>query len=430
MGTMHIYFSGIGGAGIGPLALIAHQAGYTVSGSDKKKSQYTDYLEKHGIELHVGQDYDKIAKIHAKSSIDWLVMSSAVPLENPDHQELIFAKENNIKMSKRDELLNLILAEKNLKLIAVAGTHGKTTATAMLIWTCQKLGIPVSYSVGAKTSFADMGHFAPESQYFLYECDEFDRNFLQFEPYISIITTVDWDHHDIFETRQLYKDAFKQFIGQSEQTVIFDRDATYLDLNDEPNIVRIDQDDPLLNSIKLAGLHNRQNALVVAKGLQQTFDIPLEQILANLSLFPGSERRFEKLAPNIYTDYAHTPEEISATLQLANEISDNIVVVYEPLTNKRQHFMKDMYFDIFTSVKKLYWVPSYLAREDPDQHVLTPDELIAHLSPQTNAESAQLNDELFGVIQEHAKNGDLVLCLAGGGGNSLDEFLRSRCKVQ
>jgi UDP-N-acetylmuramate--alanine ligase len=426
---MHIYFSGIGGAGIGPLALIAHQAGYTVSGSDKKESQYTKYLQKHGIELHIGQEYEQIKQIHTTNPIDWLVMSSAILLENPSHPELVFAKEYDIKISKRDELLNLILTEKNLKLIAVAGTHGKTTATAMLIWACQKLGLPVSYSVGAKTSFADMGHFDPKSHYFLYECDEFDRNFLQFSPLVSIITVVDWDHHDIFETRQSYKDAFRQFIDQSDQTVLFERDASYLELEDDASVTRIDQNDTLLSTIELAGQHNRQNALVVANGLSHIIDTPLESILAQLSTFPGSERRFEKLAPNVYTDYAHTPEEISATLQLAEEISDSVVVVYEPLTNKRQHFMKDMYSAVFQSAKKVYWLPSYLAREDPAQHVLTPEELIAHLSAETHAEATDLNDTLFKKIEEHAANGDLVLCLAGGGGNSLDEFLRARYKV-
>jgi UDP-N-acetylmuramate-alanine ligase len=158
--------------------------------------------------------------------------------------------------------------------------------------------------------------------------------------------------------------------------------------------------------------------------------MPLNEILAVLNEYPGSERRFERLAPNIYTDYAHTPEEIAATLQLALELSDKIVVVYEPLTNKRQHFMKDMYADIFNSVEKVYWTPSYLAREDSDQHVLTPAELIAGLSHNTHAVPADLNEELLSNILNHAKNGELVICMAGGGGNSLDEFLRANLKVQ
>ena len=132
---MHIFFSGIGGAGIGPLALIAKKAGYEVSGSDKQDSQYISNLKKNGISnLYIGQSEADIAKIHAEHPIDWLVYSSALPKENPNHPELKFAIENNIKHSKRDELLNEILIQKKLNLIAVAGTHGKTTTTAMVIW--------------------------------------------------------------------------------------------------------------------------------------------------------------------------------------------------------------------------------------------------------------------------------------------------------
>src|SRR6476646_7705254 len=100
---MHIYFSGIGGAGIGPLAQIAHQAGYTVSGSDKQDSQYIQYLKKHGVtEIHIGQDKAAIDRVHDKQPIDWLVYTSALPLENPDAPELAFCREQGIKTSKRD----------------------------------------------------------------------------------------------------------------------------------------------------------------------------------------------------------------------------------------------------------------------------------------------------------------------------------------
>ena len=196
---MHIYFSGIGGAGIGPLAQIAHQAGYQVSGSDKQDSQYIAYLRKHGIsDIHIGQTREAIEAVHAKQPIDWVVYSSALTLENPDAPEIRFSSEQNIKTSKRDELLNQILNDKKLKLIAIAGTHGKTTTTSMVIWLFKELGIPLSYSVGAKISFGDMGQYDKDSEYFAYEADEFDRNFLAFEPYMSLITGVSWDHHEIF----------------------------------------------------------------------------------------------------------------------------------------------------------------------------------------------------------------------------------------
>ncbi|MGH9856997.1 MAG: Mur ligase domain-containing protein, partial [Acidobacteriota bacterium] len=151
---MHIFFSGIGGTAIGPLALIAKQAGYEVSGSDKQDSQYIQYLKKHGVTgIHIGQAYEQIAEVHGQRPIDWFVYTSALPLENPDAPELKFCEEQDIKTSKRDELLNEIIKGKRLKMIAVAGTHGKSTATAMIIWLFKQLDTALSYSVGAKISF-------------------------------------------------------------------------------------------------------------------------------------------------------------------------------------------------------------------------------------------------------------------------------------
>lgn len=110
---MHVYFSGIGGTGLGPLALIAHQAGYQVSGSDKQDSQYIQYLKKHGInDIHIGQDRDTIAAWHAAQPIDWYVYSSAVMIEQPDAPELEFCREQGIKMSRRDKLLTTLLPKK------------------------------------------------------------------------------------------------------------------------------------------------------------------------------------------------------------------------------------------------------------------------------------------------------------------------------
>jgi UDP-N-acetylmuramate--alanine ligase len=135
---MHIFFSGIGGSAIGPLAVIARQAGYKVSGSDMQPGEFIQYLKQYGIEdVHTGQTEQAIAEIHAKNPIDWFVYSSALPKTNPDHPELVFCQKHNIKISKRDDLLNEILSQNNLKLVAIAGTQGKTTTTAMTIWAFQ-----------------------------------------------------------------------------------------------------------------------------------------------------------------------------------------------------------------------------------------------------------------------------------------------------
>ena len=211
---MHIFFSGIGGTGIGPLALVAKRAGYVVSGSDKQNSLYVEYLQNHGItDISIGQTADDIAAAHLRQPIDWYVYSSAVGIEQPDAPEFTFCREHSIRMTKRDELLNTILTEKKLKLIAVAGTHGKTTSTAMIIWACKQLGVPISYILPAKSSFAEMGAYEAAAEYFVYECDEFDRNFLHFHPAVSLVTGIAWDHPDIYPTREDYRQAFRDFVA-------------------------------------------------------------------------------------------------------------------------------------------------------------------------------------------------------------------------
>jgi len=420
---MHIYFSGIGGTGIGPLALICQQAGFDVSGSDMQDSQYTDYLAKHGVNLHIGQTTEQIQAVHNLKPIDWIVFSSAITTQNPKHPELLFAQANHIKTSKRDECLNMLIKEKNLKLIAVAGTHGKTTTTAMLVWLFEQLKIPLSYSVGAKMSFGPMGQFDPKSQYFVYECDEFDRNFLSFYPDLSIITAVDWDHHEIYPTREDYIQAFGRFISQSHETLIYDKDANYLSFDGQSAKI-LPAESEGTNSIKLAGAYIRQNAYLCVQAMHSLFGLPLDQIINAINLFPGVGRRFEKIANNIYSDYAHTPEEIQATLQKASELSKDVVVAYEPLTDRRQHYMQDQYRDVFNKAKMVYWLPSYLAREDPSLPILQPEDLIKHLSPETVAQPAQKNQQLKNDLAQAANNGSLVICIAGGGGGSLDEWAR------
>lgn len=428
---MHIFFSGIGGTAIGPLALIAKQAGYEVSGSDKQDSQYITYLKKQGISnIHIGQAYDDIAAAHSAKPIDWYVYSSAVALENSDAPELLFCKEQRIKTSKRDELLNQILQDTGLKLVAIAGTHGKTTTTAMVIWLFKQLNIPISYSVGAKISFGDMGIYQPGSEYFVYEADEFDRNFLNFEPVLSLISGISWDHHEIFPTRDEYQQAFRDFINQSKATVLWQDDVDYLNLDDsvDSQLLIQNSDDPAVSDITLKGLYNRRDAwLAMQAVLQLTNTLPAE-LLTHMNSFPGSNRRMEQLIPNLYSDYAHTPEKIrgamSVALEMATENNQDLVIVYEPLTNRRQHFMLNDYKDCFDGAAQVYWTPSYLAREDPAQRILEPAELIARLSDPGIAEPAELNEDLERTIQAHLDKGDMVVGMAGGGGNSLDEWLR------
>ncbi|MEO8691161.1 MAG: Mur ligase domain-containing protein, partial [Candidatus Saccharimonas sp.] len=219
---MYIYFSGIGGVGLGPLAEVALGAGHIVSGSDTHSSSMTDQLTKAGVSVSFDQSGANLVAVHAAKPIDWLVYTAGLPA---DHPELVTAKKLKIHISKRDELLNQIINESGQKLLAVAGTHGKTTTTAMLVWTLKQLGYTVSYSIGTAVSFGPSGYFHPSAHFFVYECDEFDRNFLQFHPHLSLITSLDYDHPDTYADQKDYSEAFTKFIDQSDHTIIWQRDA-------------------------------------------------------------------------------------------------------------------------------------------------------------------------------------------------------------
>jgi UDP-N-acetylmuramate--alanine ligase len=427
---MHVYFIGIGGTAIGPLALMAKQAGYEVSGSDKQDSNYINYLRSQGIEdISIGSDAGHISAVHEKNPIDLVVYSSAVIIENPDNPQIVFARSNDINTAKRDVLLNKIIEDNGLKLIAIAGTHGKTTTAAMAIWLFKRAGIEASYSVGAKIPFGDMGHFSKDSEYFIYECDEFDRNFLAFSPYLSIITGIDHDHHEQYPTMNDYLSAFKQFLSQSANCVIWRDDLSKTGLAEDKATIVLDEADTILNKLSLPGIVNRKDACQVIHAVNKLSGIPVEELAGYMNEFPGVSRRFEKITDGLYSDYAHTIPKIKGCLQLAGEVSDKVVLIYEPLTNRRQYFIRDEYKDLFRGVKKLYWVPSYLAREDPEQKIITPQQFIDSIDEPAEKEAAAEDDNLKQAIQKHLNDGDLVVCLSGGGGGSLDEWLRKEFKA-
>ena len=268
-------------------------------------------------------------------------------------------------------------------MVAVAGTHGKTTTTAMVIWLCQQIGLAVSYSVGAKISFGDMGHYEPSSSYFIYEADEFARNFLAFKPDVSAITGVSWDHHEIYPTREDYQSVFREFISQSQRTLLWQEDFDYLKLTSPANLIVLDSNSQVIELIQLKGRYNRLDAWLAVQTVNRLSDHPIGELVRYINYFPGLSGRMELLTDNLFTDYAHTPEKIrgamSVALEMAAAENKSLVVIYEPLTNRRQHYVKNEYGDCFEGADQVYWLPSYLAREDPKQKVLKPEELIAHL---------------------------------------------------
>ena len=417
---MKIYFSGIGGVGIGPLAEIASDAGHQVIGSDMSAGLMSEQLESRGIRIYYEQSGDSLRQEHTREPIDLFVHTAALP---PDHPELAAADKLGIKIAKRDELMNQIITERNLKLIAVAGTHGKTTTTGLLVWVMQQLGLPVSYLVGTTLSFGPSGQFDPKSEYFVYECDEFDRNFLKFKPSLSIITALDYDHPDTYPTPEDYRAAFVEFMEQSDFSLIWQKDLRFLKHPDIPASYEAYDELMDLSHISLPGQHVRQNAFLVEQATRKIFyGISDEKLLRAINSFPGTARRFEKLCDHLYTDYGHHPNEIAAILQLSRELSDHVVLVYQPHQNRRQHEVRDQYTDeLFKNADEIYWLPTYLSRENQDLEILSPEILTGNIAEKDKIQIADMDDQLAEYIRGHLDSGHLVVAMGAG---SIDKWAR------
>ena len=415
---MKIYFSGISGTGLGPLALFAKQAGHTVIGSDTVAGAIYPELEQAGISVHLGPQDGHALKSTLAQGLDWFVYTSALP---KDHPELTIAKNYqsthpDFKVTKRDDFTAHLIRDLGLKLIAVAGTHGKTTTTSMIIYAATKLHLPVSYLVGTTLGFAPSGAYHQGDQFFIYEADEYDRNFLKFHPHLAIIPSFSYDHPDIYPTRTDYIKAFDQFKSQSE-FVITPADLSTFSPDDFAN---------------LAGTPRRLDAALAATAVASIApSIPHTQIIDIMSTFPGVGRRFERLKEGIYSDYAHHPEEIAATIATALDEVEHmckggLIVIYEPHQNTRQHKIKDAYFDAFIGADHVYWLPTFLTREDSSLPVLTPTDFINLLSPIIHAEPAQLDDELWAAIKQYQKDNYLVLLMTAG---PADTWLRQQIEA-
>ena len=406
---MKIYISGISGTGMGPLALMTKEAGYEVCGSDLSEGAVYPELTKAGIDVKIGAQDGEFLKEKIADGVDWFIYTSALP---EDHPELLVAKAAGIRVSKRDDLIAFLVEKLNLKMVAVAGTHGKTTTTSMIVWTALQLGLPVSYIVGTTLGFAPSGAYHKGDKYFVYEADEYDRNFLKFHPWVSVITTVSYDHPDIYPTREDYEQAFEQFKSQSENII---NNNTF---SVQPNL------------FKLAGEVRRKDATLATEAVikMTSGQVDTQKIVEIMDKFPGVGRRFEKLAEGIYTDYAHHPEEVEMTLGIANEEArkngtKGVVVVYQPHQNTRQHEVRDGYRKAFLQAERILWLPTYLTRENPDLAVLSAKELISGLENCDSAEAVELNDELFERILKYRDDGYLVILMTAG---PADEWLRKK----
>ena len=315
-------------------------------------------------------------------------------------------------------------------MIAVAGTHGKTTTTAMLIWLAKNLQLPAAYIVGSTLNFAPSGSFQPHDRYFIYEADEYDRNFLHYHPWLSLITFVSFDHPDIYPTEHDYREAFLTFEKQSKSLIFANQSAAPSDLSQiaDKDLLILSSPDSRLT---LAGQARREDANLVFAAAKQILrdlndasennpqNISDDLILETLNRFPGVGRRFERLADGLYTDYAHHPEEIKATIEIAKEEAKNlnkagVVVVYQPHQNTRQHEVFHLYQDAFLGADRLFWLPTYLTRENPSLKIYTPADFIVTLKNPQIAKPANLDNNLKTELRTLLQENYLVILMSAG----------------
>lgn len=430
-----IHFVGIGGAGMSGLAEILLAMGHKVSGSDKEKSETTLYLEKCGATVFEGHQHENLG------DAELLIYSSAVPKDNP---EMLAAKEKNVPCIRRAELLGQLMLKKTG--IAVAGTHGKTTTTSMISKLLIDAGFDPTVVVGGRLKNLKTNARLGKGNYFVTEADEYDRSFLTLFPTISIITSLEEDHLDIYSGLQDLRETFVKFANQTafDGLVILCADnknsielsaqvnstvvsyglsdkalikAENIETKDGRTTFYVSAESRQLDTITLQmpGSHNIQNALAaVTVGLE--LDIPFETIASSLSGFSGVQRRFEFKGQTkdilVYDDYAHHPTEVAATLQAAKTSWDRrVVVLFQPHLFSRTRDFAVEFADALTIADKIILAEIYPAREKPMSGVTS--QLIADKIKKPVLYIRDKN-ELVKSASAELKSGDMLITMGAG----------------
>lgn len=307
-----IHFIGVGGIGVSGLARLAHLRGATVSGSDMNASPLTLALNELGAQITIGHDSSQLY-LHSDAGPDLVVYSEAIPDSNVELKE---AREKGMKCLNYFEALGDLSSQ--YRLIAIAGTHGKTTTTSMLALILIEAGMDPTVSVGSTLPEMDgMNARLGTSDLLLVEACEYRRNFLPLKPELLGVLNMELDHVDYFKDEADYMSAFKELSEQSEE-VIWPED--YVEYEGE---------------LFLPGAHNRMNAGMAAQ-LARRLGIAQHAIAAVLKKFKGAGRRFEFKGEfngaDLFDDYAHHPSEIEATLEGLRERypEEEVIVVFQP----------------------------------------------------------------------------------------------------
>jgi UDP-N-acetylmuramate--alanine ligase len=360
-----LHFVGIGGAGMSGLALVCARLGAVVTGSDRADSSYMERLRAAGLEPVVGHD---AANLPAGAEV---VVSTAIDEDNP---ELALACRQGIEPIHRGALLAELCAEK--RLIAIAGTHGKTTTTAMAVWALRAIGADPAFFVGGEVPGLGPGGEAAnagwgEGEWVVAEADESDASFLRLRPEVAVVTNVEMDHHSRWGSLAELQGAFMRFAAPARRLVTSSEEnvSTLAWLADDPIVFDADSPGPSELALRVPGNHNRRNARAALAALQAAgFDLdPAAEALAS---FRGVNRRLELKGSrgpvHIYDDYAHHPTEVRAALSALREQNPHrLVAVFQPHLYSRTKALAAEFGAALTLADEAIVLDVYPAREQP-----------------------------------------------------------------
>lgn len=434
-----IHFVGIGGIGMSGIAEILVKQGFEVTGSDLRPSAVTEHLEQMGVQIHFGHSPDNLGDAKA------LVYSSAVSLgENP---EVVAARERGIPVIRRAEMLAELMRLK--RGVAVAGTHGKTTTTSLVSTVLTGSGYDPTVIVGGVARDLDTNARLGESELLVAEADEYDRSFLKLTPTIAVITTLEAEHLDTYETFENLRDAFIHFANSVPfygQVILCADEPEVLSIRPEiqrPTLtyglspqadirginptfsaegcctVQVNGEELGEICVPLPGEHNLRNALA-AVAVAIDLGVPFEKICEALKTFSGVRRRFDKRGQvgnvSVYDDYAHHPTEIRATLKAARQAGKNpVVAVFQPHLYSRTSMFAEDFARELMAADRVFVSDVYPAREEPIPGVT--GELVVNLAKKIGHKNVQFcpnRASIAKAIKDTLQGNEWVITLGAG----------------
>jgi UDP-N-acetylmuramate--alanine ligase len=443
----HVHLVGIGGIGLSAIARILLAQGNQVSGSDLKASSITEELAKQGAKIFIGHRAENIG------SADLVLITSAVHENNPEVTE---AKRRGLRVVKRYEFLPEIT--KDRKVIAIAGTHGKTTTTGMIANILVEAGLDPSVIVGGRFQQLDGNARAGTGEYFVIEADEYDRAFLGLHPHIAVVTAIEMDHPDIFVDVDQVARTFREFLSQvdrggavvacGDNEVVereleivecevvrygFGANSDYRGFNAKPNVeggmdyqVSQKKDEVTNFTLRVPGKHNVLNSLA-AVAVADRVGVDRETTRRVLQYFIAADRRFEVKGDfggvTIVDDYAHHPTEIRATLASARDRYKGRAMwaVFQPHTySLNEGFAHDL-ARAFQDADHVIVTDIFAAREQDDLSISSRD-LVARMKHKDARFLAKL-DEAVDYLARNLKPGDVLITLGAGDVNRVGELV-------